>query len=508
MKAENKLLCFGVFKITAILMMCMFLLRFGGGAFAIVMMFAGVWWGLTGAYGKALSCYAFFPFLFIITPYVVPKSVIMANAMRFGPLLIGLVLLITASRRRGAHRLPLGGLFVYLFFAAISSIGGWSAKISFMKLINFILFLVGIWIGTQNLHQRPKDIMVARLFFLSLAFIVVYGSLLVLPFPAIAYPLDLNMAMILKESGMDAATTYFANKSDGMNLFAGITFHSQTLGPMLACLFAFVLSDMLFVERRISIFHLFLLMPMPIMLFMTRSRTAFFAFSVGASMVLLYAARKIQLEAVLRAKVRQLAAYAVVILVIGLIGAELSSNVVSRWLRKTDEVKTDQRNITTALTETRMGLYRQSLDEFRRNPIFGMGFQVNYESELLYGRKKGIVLSAPVEKGLLPMMVVGEGGIVGVIAFIAFLVSFYSSCAKRKYLVTSSLFTTYLATNFGEATFFSPGGGGGVEWMVCVLGGFVIDMLLVYRRQLESVFMVPMPIQQPQRSDVPSYGSR
>ena len=27
-----------------------------------------------------------------------------------------------------------------------------------------------------------------------------------------------------------------------------------------------------------------------------------------------------------------------------------------------------------------------------------------------------------------------------------------------------------------EMTFFSPGGGGGIEWLVTVVGGFVIDL--------------------------------
>ena len=37
----------------------------------------------------------------------------------------------------------------------------------------------------------------------------------------------------------------------------------------------------------------------------------------------------------------------------------------------------------------------------------------------------------------------------------------------------------------GEATLFSPGGIGGILWMVSVVGGFTIDTYLLFQRQLE-----------------------
>jgi len=76
-------------------------------------------------------------------------------------------------------------------------------------------------------------------------------------------------------------------------------------------------------------------------------------------------------------------------------------------------------------------------------------------------------------------MILGEGGIVGAFAFLAFLVSFYHKCKKRRLMVTSAMFTTFLASNMGEATFFSPGGTGGILWMICVVGGFVVDTVVI-----------------------------
>lgn len=44
-------------------------------------------------------------------------------------------------------------------------------------------------------------------------------------------------------------------------------------------------------------------------------------------------------------------------------------------------------------------------------------------------------------------------------------------------LATMSGFTTMLATNIGEATFFSPGAGGGMLWSFAIVGGMTIDSI-------------------------------
>ena len=59
-----------------------------------------------------------------------------------------------------------------------------------------------------------------------------------------------------------------------------------------------------------------------------------------------------------------------------------------------------------------------------------------------------------------------------------------SGCRRRKLHVTAAMFIVLCATNIGEATFFSPGGSGGILWMMSVVGGYVIDMK-VRRREME-----------------------
>ena len=474
-----------VLTTTFVLLGAALLCRMSNGYFSIAMVCAGIYWAATRQYGKALSCYGYFPFLAVVNPYIVPKPSIMGMSLRIGPLLIGMVLFLVAMNREGRHRLPLGTLFAYLLCVSISSSTGWSPKVSYFKLINFVFFVLGFWIGTQNLQNHPKELEFVRVFILSMALITVAGSLCTLPFPGIAYPLDLQMASVFRKEGLEGATAYFQSQGGGMTLFAGITFHSQTLGPLLSCLFTLVLADMIFIERRMTFLHISLLGTIPVLLFMTRSRTALLSFAVGSVLILTYAASHVSVSPNFRRRINQLVKIGVFALIALAAVAEVSNRSVTRWIRKTDEVSSDNRSLAEAVTSTRLGLIDMGLDEFKRNPVFGMGFQVNFESQILYGNKEWLILSAPVEKGLLPIVVLGEGGIVGSIVFLIFLISFYLTCLRRKYVITIAAFTTFIATNFGEATFFSPGGGGGIEWFLTAVGGFCMDTILLYWKRLD-----------------------
>ena len=102
-------------------------------------------------------------------------------------------------------------------------------------------------------------------------------------------------------------------------------------------------------------------------------------------------------------------------------------------------------------------------------------------------------MSASIEKGVLPTMVLGETGILGCITFALFLITFYATCNIKRLYITTTMFTLLLVSNMGEATFFSPGGIGGVLWILTVLGGFIIDTVLLYERNSELASRLPPP---------------
>ena len=242
---------------------------------------------------------------------------------------------------------------------------------------------------------------------------------------------------------------------------------------------------MLLLERRFRWLHLSIIIFALPLIYLTRSRLGLISVVAALYMGAFYAARKIQLPERLRAHLRQGVMAGGGLLVVVVIISQLTTGAMSRWIRKTDKAEDDSRSLGEAFTSSRMGLIDQSLYEFRRNPLFGSGFQVAEYTRDLVAANKGFILSAPIEKGIAPVMVLGETGIFGEMCFIIFIVSFCGTCIRRKYVVTFSLFTVMLVTNMGEATIFSPGGNGGILWMISVVGGFTIDTYLLYRRQLE-----------------------
>ena len=116
--------------------------------------------------------------------------------------------------------------------------------------------------------------------------------------------------------------------------------------------------------------------------------------------------------------------------------------------------------------------------DFRMNPAFGMGFQVAWYTPERVAKTKGLALSSPIEKGVMPVMILGETGLIGAATFLLFLIAFYVGCSNRRLYITLALFAVLLAVNMGEATFFSPGGPGGTQWMYCIVGGYLLDISL------------------------------
>ena len=478
-----------IYKKSAILLLltvlAIALCRVTNGYFTPVIALIGVLCAFANQLGWALVIFVLMPFFVILNPLLFPKeNVVVGYSLRFAPLLIGFILALRGASREGHHRLPFFWIIPFLMAAVISSIDGWAPFVSFLKLVNFVMFLFGIWFGTQNLQHRPKDVFLLRCFFFALSALLVLGSIAVMPVPSIAYGTSLRYAMA--EGGVELANDKFLElqAKGAKTLFCGITNHSQALAPLLVCTLIWTLCDMLFVERRFRWGHVLLLgLTLPL-LYLTRSRVALVSFLFAGCIVVFYTARRIRLPPLVRRHLGHgmlVAGGGVVILAVI---AQIRGGILSEWIRKTSDVEADKRTLSEALTASRKGLMEYSLYEFRRSPFVGSGFQVaEYTQDYIQGTK-GLVISASVEKGVLPVMVLGETGILGSVLFLLFIFTFYGICARHQYYITISMFSVFLMTNMGEATFFSPGGTGGILWMICVVGGFSLDTFLLYRQNI------------------------
>ena len=265
---------------------------------------------------------------------------------------------------------------------------------------------------------------------------------------------------------------------EGAGLFSGITSHSQFLGPCLTCIGGWVACDMLFVERRLRLLHVLLLAPIPIMIAMTRSRIGALTFCMLVVLLSAYCLPRIHILEKERLRIRAMLHAFIALFILILVVVEIRQGTVSRLLRKTNDLSEDQRTLMEALTGSRQGKIRECIHDFRKNPLWGMGFQVVEDHPHLYQQGQISLFSAPIEKGILPVMVLGETGLFGLATFLLFLFMFYHDASQKGYTATLTLFSVLLGTNMAEATFFSPSGAGGTFWMFTVGGGFIIDMAI------------------------------
>ncbi len=455
--------------IAAIVVLCRFTHSYGMIAVAAV----GVFYALKGNCGISLFFYLLIPFLTVVNPLIYLKTPFSMMTARIITVVIAASLVLGGAKRKGTELLPLGYIFFYLAIAVISSLGGYFPLISYFKILNFAAFFVGLYVGTKNVDQRPGDLLIVRAAFLAMAIALTWGSLATLPFPSIAY--FTSVRDVIVADGLEAAEE-FLGANEGSGLFTGITSHSQTLGPCLACVGGWVACDMLFVERKMGWLHLAVLAPIPLMIAMTKSRIGLLSFCVLVAILMFFCVPRIQLPAKERQRINALLVTFVVFFFAIAIFFEAKHGTISRLIRKTDDVLDDSRTLIQALTSSRQGVAAKCLHDFHLNPLWGTGFQVSSDHPLLYQQGKVTVFSAPIEKSILPLMVLGETGIIGGVAFAFFLFMFYHDASTRGYTATMTLFSVYLVSNMAEATFFSPSGGGGLFWMFTVCGGFLIDM--------------------------------
>lgn len=436
--------------------------------------------GVSGRLGWAITAYAFFPMLVIMNPVLCPAAGMTGLFARGGCFWLSIILMVTAAQRRGNHAIPLGGIWFYLLVAAVSSIGGYAPMVSYLKLVSFALFIVGLNIGFRNIDKRVQDLTVVRTFFLSFALLVIFGSYFIRIFmPGAAY---LNTLQMAREGDLGEATAIVAQ--GGKMLFSGILNQSQCLAVIVPCCLAWLVCDMLFVERRITKLHVVTFICGIPIVYMTGARIAFLSTAVAGMIIYFYCVGKINISRRVRNSLRSAMTFGIVAMIAFCGVMEVKNHSISKWLRKTDDVAGDTRGFGEAFMASRMGKVEENVFDFRQNPVFGSGFQVSYDMKNMY-KNASFVLSAPIEKGVLPLMVLGETGIVGEIVFIVFLLMFYCKCVKKKYYCTMTLMTVMITCNMAEANFFSPGGVGGMLWMICVGGGFVIDTISIYRRRVE-----------------------
>ena len=261
------------------------------------------------------------------------------------------------------------------------------------------------------------------------------------------------------------------------SLFNGMSWHSQTLGPLVAMLNAFIMTDYLCSFKRKNWLYRILLVAAPLLIIKTSSRTAVFAYIIS---VLASAFFFMQEHRAPQRKKQMLLTSLVIAMMFGFVLVVISPDLQQRmeaFLRKAEDVSelNTSESLGESLTKSRMGLVERGMQNFKERPLTGNGFQVSEEMKLMDKSDNSMLVSAPIEKGVLPVMVLEEGGLVGAIIILAFLINIYTRYSKLHLNGFLATFTVFIALNTGEASFFSTSGTGGILWAIC-FSALVLDV--------------------------------
>ena len=392
--------------------------------------------------------------LTMTNPNIAPKGSIFTMANRLIYLMVGGVMVLQVVGQKASKQLtPLLALLPYLAYMAIVSSVGWQPLISYLKLTLFtIVFFAFYSVSNATISRVQFGAAQLRSIFLCFACFMIVGSVCLIPFAGIAT----MSAEIYIRQGLPIP--------EG-SLFMGMTWHSQALGPLVAIMSAMLLADLLFSVRKWDKLYLFLLLLSPLLIYKAGSRTAMGTYAAGlffVTMVFMHARGVGK-----KWKGKALSA----LVLIGMLGGiafmatPSMRQSATQFIFKTrgSEIAKESQTIEN-LISTRQFLIDRAMKNFRESPWIGNGFQVSELQRDLKITSWKQLLSAPIEKGVWVVAVLEEGGVFGMILFCLFLlIAFYCLLTRQAFIGAAGLFVL-VVSNFGEFTFFSASGNGGILW--------------------------------------------
>jgi len=198
-----------------------------------------------------------------------------------------------------------------------------------------------------------------------------------------------------------------------------------------------------------------------VMVLLSEARTAGFAMLLGLTISALVAPglAGLRITRVLPGLLsRRVYLAAGLALATGLLAGSVISERMERYIAK----KSSGSSLVSVYDDSRGELIRRMWSNVERSPWTGIGFGLasDYrDMEIERDATFGLPVGAPVEKGVMPIAVLEELGIVGFVMVGGWL-SLATYRAARGGVIPLAVMGTVLFLNFGEATFFSPGGVG------------------------------------------------
>lgn len=379
-----------------------------------------------------------------------------------------------------------GPRYIVLVLSAVSALWysgvgrGHSVRIGKKTLVTIVL---GVFLVMHSiLISRVPDVSVLK----SMTFVLVFVTLISVwsgmrreeRADATSFLFGLMiLVLVVSLSTLMSEVGYFKNGHG----FQGILDHPQAFGVFVSILAVWVTVDF-FIAKRFSIWKVGILLLSLVSIFLSEARTAGLgmllglvaAFTVGAISRPRLGGKA--LSDLLKGRVLGaiVAVSACVIIMGTMIGDLLDS-----YLSKRNDVDGGLADVYEA---SRGGLIEDMLQNIEDHPLFGIGFGVSSvpdDMEVVRDPVTGFPLSAAVEKGVMPLAVVEELGLVGAVVVYAWILWLLWGAVKKG-LKPAAIFLTVLFLNLGEMTFFSPGGMGLFHMIVAT---WAISPVLVRRRR-------------------------
>lgn len=252
-------------------------------------------------------------------------------------------------------------------------------------------------------------------------------------------------------------------------------YHSQTMGPIGAMMIVYLSCVFLFAGHRNRWICLPLIAFLLYCVGLTGSRTGmgtlFLGLTTAIGTAFIWNRKGLQRLRLNVPRAKILAWGLAGIVALACYDAASGGQLTRKWISFAAKQGKDVESLTfEEAVSTRAGVVEQSMENFRRSPVFGIGFQV---STTEYFIQNASLFYAPIEKGFLPSALLEEVGVVGTSFFVIFVITMAVQLVRERNIPGVAMFATLLASNLGEASLFALAGHGAYGWILLV-GGIVL----------------------------------
>lgn len=343
------------------------------------------------------------------------------------------------TRRNTGLLLPLTFLLCG-FLIVHSMLFSEQVDVSVMKSISFTMTVTGLALGWASMSDRDREI-TERFIFGSL------GLIAIASIPLVATPIG-----------------YFRNGQG----FQGIQVHPQGFGPTMGAFGALLIAQA-FTDRKLRVWKAALLALALVWVYLSKARIGALALvagvvlGIGSEIVRSWLAAHPARNPLRRSR---LAAATVVAVVVGLAIAPLVADQVMEFITKGSAAE----SVYEAAIKSRGGKIDEMMRNIERSPLLGTGFGVLSGADyfaLVRDPIFGLPVMATVEKGVLPIAIVEETGVVGALFTYPWLIMLVIR-AIRGGVVPGTVCWSVLITNLAEASLFAPGGQGMLQLMLAL----------------------------------------